>query len=155
ILITAILNKRLTALDAFGFLFGLAGTLSLIDPLKLDWSNPLSCTGELSLVLAALSWSIGILATLRLKWHNSPQKSLLWLFFIATLITNLYSRWSGFAFLPVIFNFILICSFLYTGVLVFALGFWFIIILSICIVPVITSNVFLWVTMMSHSKASL
>jgi drug/metabolite transporter (DMT)-like permease len=90
ILITGLLNKRMTLLDFLGLICGLIGTLSLIDPWKFHSSEYSSWAGALFLVLSALAWSIGIIATHRLKWHSSPQRLLLWVPIIALVISHLF-----------------------------------------------------------------
>jgi drug/metabolite transporter (DMT)-like permease len=149
ILITGIINKRMTLLDCSGLILGIVGTILLINPLEFRLHDYTTWAGDISLVLAALAWSIGIILTRRLKWHSSPLKLLFWQALTATVMVIIYAFCRGVSIIPDSFNFVLIGSLLYTGILSIALGYWLMVILSKNLIPAVTSFGLLWVPIIS------
>lgn len=130
ILFNTIMKRKVTPLDAIGFIFGLTGTIMLVDPTKFRLHEYTTWSGEIALVLAALAWSIGIILTRHLKWHRPPLQLLFWQVLTATLLTIIYATLTGASIVPHQLNWVLIGALLYTGVLNVAIGYWLMVILS-------------------------
>lgn len=80
------LGERLTPRRAMGVVIGLAGLLTLFNPLALDWSDPGIVLGHLAIVAAAMLWALSILHIRGHRWISTPFDLLPWETMLATAI---------------------------------------------------------------------
>lgn len=122
-------HEKLTLYKAVGFLLGMCGLLILFSPWGMAWSSKKILLGNSLLLLAAFCWAITILCARNMRWYHTPLELVPWqLFFgmILVLITALLYQPA-----PLIYwNFTLIGSLLFTGVLGAAFGYWCSIVIS-------------------------
>jgi len=79
------LGERLTTRRAIGVLVGLAGLVTLFNPLTFDWSDHRIVLGNLAILLAALLWAASILHIRAHRWVSSPFALIPWETLLATL----------------------------------------------------------------------
>lgn len=82
-------KEKSTFLKWIGFGLGMSGVLVLLSPWTIDWSHRQTIVGNLTLLAAAFSMAISILAARNLRWHRSPLELLPWQFLMGTLPTVL------------------------------------------------------------------
>jgi drug/metabolite transporter (DMT)-like permease len=80
------LGERLTRRRALGVVVGLAGLLTLFNPLALDWTNRGIVLGHLAIVAAAMLWALSILHIRGHRWISTPFELLPWETMLATAI---------------------------------------------------------------------
>jgi drug/metabolite transporter (DMT)-like permease len=80
------LGERLTPRRAMGVVIGLAGLLTLLNPLALDWRDPGIVLGHLAIVAAAMLWALSILHIRGHRWISTPFDLLPWETMLATAI---------------------------------------------------------------------
>ncbi|HKZ07496.1 MAG TPA: DMT family transporter [Methylomirabilota bacterium] len=80
------LGERLTSRRAMGVVIGLAGLLTLFNPLALDWSDSGIVLGHLAIVAAAMLWALSILHIRGHRWISTPFDLLPWETMLATVI---------------------------------------------------------------------
>jgi len=78
------LREPLTARRAVGVLIGLAGLLTLFNPLALDWSDRGVVLGHLAILGGALLWALSILHIRAHRWASTPFALIPW----ETLLTT-------------------------------------------------------------------
>jgi drug/metabolite transporter (DMT)-like permease len=128
------LTKRIHWLEVIAFCIGALGVVILITP----WENQIGI-GNIALLLASISWSIGILCARYMKWHRPSLQLLPWQLLLATLCTIALAFVQGVPFMPHTLNPIFIGTLLYTGILSIAIGYWAMIIVSRDVSPAIVS----------------
>lgn len=69
-----------------GVALGVAGVITLSDPMRFDWHDRGVVLGHAWLLLAGLSWALAMLHTRRHKWHTSPLDVLPWQMTVATVL---------------------------------------------------------------------
>ena len=124
------LTKRMIWLDVLSFFIGALGVLILITPWKIDWHNHKIWIGDITLLLASISWSIGILCARFMKWHRPSLQLLPWQLLLASLCTAVLAYCEGLSFFPQSSDPIFISTLLYTGILSIAIGYWAMLIVS-------------------------
>jgi len=80
------LGERLTPRRAAGVVIGLAGLVTLFNPLALDWSDRAIVLGHLAIVAAAMLWALSILHIRGHRWISTPFELLPWETMLATVI---------------------------------------------------------------------
>jgi drug/metabolite transporter (DMT)-like permease len=65
---------------------GLAGLVTLFNPLALDWSNRAVVLGHLAVLLAALLWALSILHIRAHRWRSTPFALIPWETLLATVL---------------------------------------------------------------------
>jgi drug/metabolite transporter (DMT)-like permease len=80
------LGERLTRRRAVGVVIGLAGLLTLFNPLALDWTDGGTVLGHLAIVGAAMLWAASILHIRGHRWISTPFELLPWETMLATVI---------------------------------------------------------------------
>ena len=80
------LGERLTPRRAVGVVVGLAGLLTLFNPLALDWTDGGIVLGHLAIVAAAMLWALSILHIRGHRWISTPFELLPWETVLASAI---------------------------------------------------------------------
>lgn len=80
------LGEPLTARSAVGVLVGLAGLVTLLNPLALDWSDREVVLGHLAILAGALLWAISILHIRAHRWVSTPFALIPWETLLATAL---------------------------------------------------------------------
>ena len=80
------LRERLTARRAVGVLIGLAGLVTLFNPLALDWSDRDVVLGNLAILAGALLWALSILHIRAHRWASTPFALIPWETLLATVL---------------------------------------------------------------------
>jgi drug/metabolite transporter (DMT)-like permease len=81
-----LLGEPLTRRRAGGVLVGLAGLVTLFNPLALDWSDRAVVLGHLAVLLAALLWALSILHIRAHRWRSTPFALIPWETLLATAL---------------------------------------------------------------------
>jgi len=80
------LHEPLGARRTIGVLVGLAGLVTLLNPLSMDWSAPAVVLGNLAILLGALLWAASILHIRAHRWRSSPFALIPWETLLSTLL---------------------------------------------------------------------
>jgi drug/metabolite transporter (DMT)-like permease len=80
------LREPLTARRAVGVLIGLAGLVTLFNPLALDWSDRDVVLGNLAILAGALLWAVSILHIRAHRWVSTPFALIPWETLLATVL---------------------------------------------------------------------
>jgi drug/metabolite transporter (DMT)-like permease len=80
------LREPITARRAAGVLMGLAGLVTLFNPLALDWSDRDVVLGNLAILAGALLWALSILHIRAHRWASTPFALIPWETLLATAI---------------------------------------------------------------------
>jgi len=80
------LREPLTARRAVGVLIGLAGLMTLFNPLALDWSDRTVVLGNLAILGGALLWALSILHIRAHRWVSTPFALIPWETLLATAL---------------------------------------------------------------------
>ncbi len=80
------LREPITARRAVGVLMGLAGLVTLFNPLALDWSDRDVVLGNLAILAGALLWALSILHIRAHRWASTPFALIPWETLLATAI---------------------------------------------------------------------
>jgi drug/metabolite transporter (DMT)-like permease len=80
------LREPLTARRAIGVLIGLAGLVTLFNPLALDWSDRDVVLGNLAILGGALLWALSILHIRAHPWTSTPFALIPWETLLATAL---------------------------------------------------------------------
>jgi len=117
------LGERLTRRRGLGVVIGLAGLLTLFNPLALDWSDRAIVLGHLAIVAAAMLWALSILHIRGHRWISTPFELLPWETLLATailvVIALAFSPWPHPAWTPSLTLLVL-----YAGIPGSALAYW-------------------------------
>ena len=89
------LRERLTAWRLVGGLVGLAGLLTLFNPLAFDWSDRSVVMGNLAILLAALLWATSIVQIRGHRWVSTPFALIPWETLLATILLTPFALASG------------------------------------------------------------
>ena len=128
------LTKRIHWLEVLAFCIGASGVVLLIAP----WESQ-TWIGNIALLLASVSSSIGILCARYMKWHRPSIQLVPWQLLLATICTIAVASFQGVPLMPNTFNPVYIGTLLYTGILSIAIGYWAMIIVSRDVSPAIVS----------------
>ncbi len=117
------LGERVPVRRAVGIAVALAGLLLLFGPDSLNWHSPAAVLGHGLVVLAALCWSVCIVATRAHRWTATPLQLMPWQCLLATMVLAVL------AFVldgapPVRISTRALLALAYNGVIGTALGFW-------------------------------
>ena len=80
------LREPLTARRAVGVLIGLAGLVTIFNPLALDWSDRDVVLGNLAILAGALLWAVSILHIRAHRWVSTPFALIPWETLLATVL---------------------------------------------------------------------
>lgn len=80
------LREPLTTRRTIGVLVGLAGLVTLFNPLALDWSDRAVVLGNLAILLGALLWAASILHIRAHRWRSAPFALIPWETLLATVL---------------------------------------------------------------------
>jgi len=80
------LREPLTPRRAVGVLIGLAGLVTLFNPLALDWSDRDIVLGNLAILAGALLWALSILHIRAHRWVSTPFALIPWETLLATAL---------------------------------------------------------------------
>ena len=80
------LREPLTARRALGVLIGLAGLVTLLNPLALDWRDRDVVLGNLAILVGALLWALSILHIRAHRWVSTPFALIPWETLLATVL---------------------------------------------------------------------
>lgn len=122
-------HEKLTVYKSVGFLLGMLGLLMLFSPWGIDWSNKKTLLGNGLLLLAAFCWGITILCARNMKWHHTPLALVPWQLLLGMILVFI----TAFLHQPrpfIDWNFTLVGSLLFTGMLGAAFGYWGSIVIS-------------------------
>jgi drug/metabolite transporter (DMT)-like permease len=81
-----LLREPLTVRRAVGVLVGLAGLVTLFNPLALDWSDRAVVLGNLAILAGALLWALSILHIRAHRWTSTPFALIPWETLLATML---------------------------------------------------------------------
>jgi drug/metabolite transporter (DMT)-like permease len=81
-----LLGEPLTGRRMLGVVMGLAGLVSLFNPLTFDWSDRRIVLGNLAVLLAALLWASSIVHIRAHRWISTPFVLIPWETLLATVI---------------------------------------------------------------------
>jgi len=81
-----LLGETLTRRRLIGVLVGLAGLVSLFNPLTFDWSDRKIVLGNLAVLLAALLWAASIVHIRAHRWISTPFVLIPWETLLTTVI---------------------------------------------------------------------
>lgn len=111
------------AMRWLGFLLGISGLFLLLSPWEMDWTDSNVIFGSAMLLLASLSWAISMLCARYMEWNKSPLELIPWQLLIGT-IPMLIFAYAKEPMVALDWNWPLILSFVYTGILVTGLSYW-------------------------------
>ena len=80
------LREPLTARRVVGVLVGLAGLVTLFNPLTFDWSDRAVVLGNLAILAGALLWAASILHIRAHRWRSTPFALIPWETLLATVL---------------------------------------------------------------------
>jgi drug/metabolite transporter (DMT)-like permease len=80
------LREPLTARRVVGVLIGLAGLVTLFNPLTFDWSDRAVVLGNLAILAGALLWAASILHIRAHRWRSTPFALIPWETLLATVL---------------------------------------------------------------------
>jgi drug/metabolite transporter (DMT)-like permease len=80
------LREPLTARRVVGVLVGLAGLVTLFNPLTFDWGDRAVVWGNLAILAGALLWAASILHIRAHRWRSTPFALIPWETLLATLL---------------------------------------------------------------------
>jgi drug/metabolite transporter (DMT)-like permease len=112
-----------------GLLLGIMGIIVLFGPWGVPWSNDIALLGNGILLIAALCWAIAIICARHMKWRHSPLKIVPWQLLIGTIPVLLLMLFEPSTKVTQ-WNWSLVGSLLFTGVMASALATWGIIVIS-------------------------
>jgi len=133
--LSVVIHKRINKYDCLALFFGIVGVLVLISPWNIDWKQRDVWIGDISLLLASMFWSIGILCARFMKWHRPSIQLLPWQLLFATLLTVAFAYSQGIGIMPPTLNLTFINSLLFTGILSISIGYWAMIYVSKYVKP--------------------
>ena len=81
-----LLHEPLTPRRAVGVVMGLAGLVSLFNPLTFDWSDHRVVLGNLAIVVAAFLWAASIVHIRAHRWRSTPFVLIPWETLLTTVI---------------------------------------------------------------------
>jgi drug/metabolite transporter (DMT)-like permease len=81
-----LLREPLTARRGVGVLVGLAGLVTLFNPLALDWGDRAVVLGNLAILAGALLWALSILHIRAHRWVSTPFALIPWETLLATVL---------------------------------------------------------------------
>jgi drug/metabolite transporter (DMT)-like permease len=81
-----LLGEPLTPRRTAGVLVGLAGLVTLFNPLALDWSDHAVVLGNLAILLGALLWAASILHIRAHRWRSTPFALIPWETLLSTAL---------------------------------------------------------------------
>jgi drug/metabolite transporter (DMT)-like permease len=111
------------AMRWLGFLLGISGLFLLLSPWEMDWTDSHVIFGSAMLLLASLSWAISMLCARYMEWNKSPLELIPWQLLVGT-IPMLIFAYANEPMAAFDWNWPLILSFVYTGILVTGLSYW-------------------------------
>lgn len=133
-------------MEVLSFIIGLLGIVLLIEPWA--WKET-SSVGFFALIGSAISWAAGILCARYLPWHRPPIQLLPWQILTATLLTIVVAYLNGVGLIPDTTTPLFFASFLFTGSISIAIGYWLMILISKHLPPSVTSLGLLFVPILS------
>ena len=80
------LREPLTVRRVVGVLVGLAGLVTLFNPLTFDWSDRAVVLGNLAILAGALLWAASILHIRAHRWRSTPFALIPWETLLATVL---------------------------------------------------------------------
>lgn len=117
------LGERLTRQKVLGLVLGFCGLLLMFDPETFPWSKPGAISGNGLLLLAALTWALGILHVRSHRWQATPLELTPWQMLIAVVPTAILSiAFEGWPKIPPAPA--LVPLLIYVGPLALGFGFW-------------------------------
>jgi drug/metabolite transporter (DMT)-like permease len=81
-----LLGEPLTPRRTVGVLVGLAGLVTLFNPLALDWRDRTVVLGHLAILLGALLWAASILHIRAHRWRSTPFALIPWETLLSTVL---------------------------------------------------------------------
>lgn len=147
--LSRLMSKRLPRLEMLSFGLGLGGTILLIEPWNWSHLEKGTAWGYLALIGSAISWAGGILCARHLTWHRPPIQLLPWQILTATLLSIGAAYANGVSLMPDTRTPVFWASFLFTGSISIAIGYWLMILISKQLAPSITSLGLLFVPIIS------
>src|SRR4029450_8806344 len=81
-----LLGEPLTPRRTVGVLVGLAGLVTLFNPVALDWSDRAVVLGHLAILLGAVLWAASILHIRAHRWRSTPFALIPWETLLSTVL---------------------------------------------------------------------
>jgi drug/metabolite transporter (DMT)-like permease len=118
------LKEPMPGMRILGIILGLGGLAVMFNPLAFDWSDAQAVFGNGLLLLSALAWSVSILYVRAHRWISTPFQLVFWeALLAAVLLTGMAMVFEG-PLPDITWTTELTWSFIYSGVIGTALGFW-------------------------------
>lgn len=117
------LGERVSLRQGVGIGIGLVGLLVLLGPGNTAWGEPSAILGHGLVLLAALCWSISIVATRAHRWTATPLQLMPWQCLLATVLLAILALLTE-GLPPVRVGTPAVLALVYNGVIGTALGFW-------------------------------
>lgn len=131
-----------------GFFLGLAGLFILLSPWEMNWMDRQVIFGSCMLLLASLCWAISMLCVRYMSWTKSPLQLIPWQLLVGTIPILIFALIHDPT--PVIaWNYSLILSLLFIGVLVTGISYWLGVIVNKELSTIVVSIGFLAVPVLS------
>ena len=118
-----ILREPLTTRRAVGVLIGLAGLVTLFNPLALDWSDRDVVLGNLAILAGALLWALSILHIRAHRWASTPFALIPWETLLATVLLIPFALATA-APAPARWTASFVTLLLYLGIVGTAIAYW-------------------------------
>ena len=149
-----LLGEPLTPRRTLGVLVGLAGLVTLFNPLVLDWGDRAVVLGHLAVLLAALLWAGSILHIRAHRWRSTPFALIPWETLLSTLLLAPIALWTQPA--PAIdWRPLFVALLLYLGIVGTAVAYWAVATASRLLPAVTTSLALLATPVVSVITAAL
>jgi drug/metabolite transporter (DMT)-like permease len=131
-----------------GFIIAVAGLTILIEPWKLNWSDHHIIFGSGALLLASFAWAVSMFCIRHMRWTKSPLELIPWQLLTGMLPVMIFA-WIKEPAMPVDWNFPLLLSLAYTGIIVTGISYWLGIIINKELPTIVVSVGFLCVPVLS------
>lgn len=116
-------KEKATPLKWVGFVLGVFGIVILFGPWEMDWTNHDVILGNALLMLAALCWAFCMLCARHMQWHHAPFELISWQLLLGAIPILMVALLRQ-PHVVVEWNYELVFSLLYAGVLGTAVAYW-------------------------------
>jgi drug/metabolite transporter (DMT)-like permease len=137
-----------------GFLLGIAGLITLMNPWEINWTDRNVMVGSGALLLASLCWAISMFGVRHMRWTKSPLELIPWQLLTGAIPIVIFAAVKEPAF-AVQWNTPLILSLVYTGILVTGVSYWLGVIINKELPTIVVSLGFLIVPVISYMISAI
>jgi drug/metabolite transporter (DMT)-like permease len=151
---TLFFNERSGIFKWTGFLLGIAGLITLMNPWEINWTDHNVMLGSSALLLASLCWAISMFCVRHMRWTKSPLELIPWQLLTGAIPILIFAAVKEPA-LHVHWNTALILSLVYTGILVTGISYWLGVIINKELPTIVVSLGFLIVPVISFMISAI